>query len=117
MLEFNKLSLVSCFGAPVKVCVIAPVMLFSSKHVKCDLCAVSGFLQSLNKSGVVLLASELCSELLTTKLVARLISALAAGGSLVNSVVVVVFRGGAELGVNALTCFLTRVVWEGSGCL
>ncbi len=28
-----------------------------------------------------------------------------------------VFRGGSELGVNALACSLTRVVWEGSGCL
>ncbi len=84
MLEFSKLTLVSCFGAPVKICIIAPVMLFNSKHIKYDLCTVAGFLQNLNKFGVVLLAVELCSVLLTTKLIARLVSALIASGSILD---------------------------------
>ncbi|AUG34013.1 Sirohydrochlorin cobaltochelatase [Candidatus Hodgkinia cicadicola] len=122
VLEFSKLTLVSCFGMSVKICIIAPVMLFNSKHVKYDLCTVAGFLQNLNKFGVVLLAVGLCSVLLTTKLIARLVSALIASdstldGNWINSVAFMVFRGGSELGVNALAHSLTRVVWEGSGCL
>ncbi|AUG91464.1 Sirohydrochlorin cobaltochelatase [Candidatus Hodgkinia cicadicola] len=122
VLEFGKLSLASCFGASVRICVIAPVMLFSSRHVKYDLCTVTGFLQSLNKFGVVLLAIELCSVLLTTKIIARLINALTIGsaildGSWINSIAVMVFRGGSELGANTLAHSLTRAVWEGSGCL
>ncbi|XXN13671.1 MAG: hypothetical protein AAI902_00335 [Candidatus Hodgkinia cicadicola] len=97
-------------------------MLFNSKHIKYDLCTVTGFLQNLNKFGVVLLANELCSLLLTTKLIARLVNALITGNAvldsnLINSVAVMIFRGGSELGANALAHSLARVLWEGSGCL
>ncbi|XXM93369.1 MAG: hypothetical protein AAI946_00330 [Candidatus Hodgkinia cicadicola] len=124
ILEFSKLTLTSCFGGCARVCVVVPVMLFSSKHVKYDLCVILGFLQGLNKLGIMLLSSELCSVLLTTKLIAQLIktlmlnnTALDLSRNLTNSIVVTIFRGGSSLKVNALSYLLSRTLWEGIGCL
>ncbi|XXN13842.1 MAG: CbiX/SirB N-terminal domain-containing protein [Candidatus Hodgkinia cicadicola] len=124
VLEFNKLSLLSCFGNAAKICAIVPLMLFSSNHVKKDLCTVSKFLQSLNKLGIVLLVDNLHQTLLTTRLFSQLIKALKIGSnclslnnSLIDLAIIMLFRGGSDLESNSLAYSFSRILWEGIGCL
>ncbi|XXM90188.1 hypothetical protein AADW59_00350 [Candidatus Hodgkinia cicadicola] len=122
ILEFSGLPLITCFGTYAGICVMVPIMLFSSKHVKRDLCIVCGFLQRLNKLAVILLINDMCLELITLKLVEGLFKPLIISGrfelsrNLVGLIVCLVFRGSSDFNSNALAFFLSRALWEGIGC-
>ncbi|XXN19793.1 MAG: hypothetical protein AAJB65_00290 [Candidatus Hodgkinia cicadicola] len=121
LLEFSKLPLSKCFKLSKRICVLVPVVLFDSKHIKLDLCVLSRFLQSTRKASVVLLVGGLYSVLISAKLMSKILRTFLVRFKLqldiINLIIINVFRGGSELKLNSLAYFNSRVLWEGSGCL
>ncbi len=114
-MEFGKLALVSGFDSSAKVSLIVPVMLFSSGHVKRDVCVISNFLQTVGKRNLIAVLSEACAGVVSAPLIGALVRHAASAFKLTNCLLVLVCRGGSDSKVNALAYSLKRSLWEGAG--
>ncbi len=119
MLEFGKTLLVNNFKFGFNINLIVPIMLFSSKHIKYDVCMICNFLQSRLKSKLVIIVIGPCINLLNAKLICALLKqsmfCKCFSPRISTTMLILVCRGGSDINANALAYSIARLIWEGVG--
>ncbi|PIM95721.1 Sirohydrochlorin cobaltochelatase [Candidatus Hodgkinia cicadicola] len=117
LLEFGKIPLKTSFNFRFDINIIVPMMIFSSKHIKNDVCILCNYLQSLLKKKIIIMIKNPCSNLLNIKLICKFLDRCKANKNFKTSTstLVLAFRGGSDIQSNSQAYLLSRLLWEGIG--
>ncbi len=109
LLEFGSLALAPAFGVGKhKLALVVPVLLFSSSHLKRDVCLVCNFLQAAHPGALVVCVVSACARVLMAgaAVALKLCSAVAPPA---QCRLLVVARGSSDAAASAMAYFVARL--------
>ncbi len=88
------------------------MMLFSSKHIKNDICLICNYLQSQLKTKIVIMIKDPCSNLLHVKLICKLLNQCRTGSyfKTSTSMLILACRGGSDIHSNSQAYLISRLL-------